>query len=208
MNANEVIAGAHSALAGILAPKGFAPKGKDGFLRKAEPHKREELVSLDHRAGKPPHQESLFLSLTCGIFYKSVNAADAKIEKDFLNAYPLAGGSAGHFRDAGAGYLSVPVAAPSDLPGAIATLREAVEQGAFNLFARYPTLASLVEGIERKDAWLSDFHLRPDLRMAIRQAAMRYVASGKEAAIAWFRAQAPEKGGKKAQALERMERDW
>lgn len=207
MNKEETLGALRSLLEPSMKEKGFAAKGKLEFLRKSEPHKREELLSLDSRPGKPPHHDTLYVSMTCGIYSKAVNAADAKIEKDFINTYPLAGGSIGHYRKEGEGYFSIPVIGEPDFPKAAAAIKDAIENGAFNLFAKFPTLDSLVEGIDRKDPWLSAFHINPAFRQYIRAAAIRYVARGKDDAMAWFQKAAPADKSK-TKVLAKMKKEW
>lgn len=207
MNAKEAIPPLCSLIEAFLAPLGFVHKGKGEFSRKVEPHKREEKLNLHHRHDKPPHHEALSLSMICGIYYKTVNTADAKIEKDFLNTYPLVAGSIGYFRDTKGVFLSVPLSDAGNIPQVAKIFETEIAQGALSLFSKFPTLESLIAGAERKDPWLTDLHLKPDFRMHIRLAAMRFVAFGKEPAIEWFRKSAPDHAAKAA-TVEKMRKEW
>jgi hypothetical protein len=205
---NTLLEAVKNIIGTALKPQGFSPQGRDGFVRKSDPHKREEYITLYSRKGRAPLQDQIHIYGVNGITYKSVNSLDKKVEIDFLNPYPLIAGPIGQFKESGSAYMSIPIGNAAQVEETARIIERNLTEGSFNLFSKYPTLESILVGIEKKEPWLENYHQRVDLRHLMRLAAITCLVRGKAEAIDWFEKSTEGPDGAREAALKKMRKNW
>ena len=149
-----------------------------------------------------------YIGVTSGIYYKEVNSLDKKIVQDFLNSYPIIAGSIGHFKDTDSNFISIPISNSGEIERAANEIIQNIEDGAFNLFNKFPTLESILEEIENKHEWLNDYHKFKKIRRQVRVATMYNLVNNKNSAIQWFKENSLDTEKSKSEILEKMEANW
>lgn len=205
---NELLEAVKDKVGAFLIDKGYTKRGKNDFIKKEKLHKREEVISFSSRKGRAPHTDQTYIGITSGIYYKEVNSLDKKIVQDFLNSYPIIAGSIGHFKNTDSKFISIPISNTDQIESVSNEIICNIEDGAFNLFKTFPTLESILEGIDTKNEWLNDYHKFIKIRRQVRIATMYLLTEDKNKAIQWFKENSLDTEKSKSEILEKMETNW
>ncbi len=204
---NELLESVINNIEIFLLDKGYLKIGKKDFVRKTKENGRQEKISFSHRRGRGDYSDWIYIEITCGIYFSKVNKLDKRIIQDFLNPYPIISGSIGYYKKSDKGYISIPIDSYQQIDEVVEIMIKNIEKGAFNLFNTYPTLKSILLGVENNDEWLKDYHKPLEFRGAIRLSAMYLLEKGKDFAIFWFEQNAPNNENK-MQIIKLMKEKW
>ncbi|MBW1296760.1 hypothetical protein [Aquimarina litoralis] len=205
---NELLEAVKNKVGSFLIDKGYTKRGKNDFIKKEKLHKREEVISFSSRKGRAPHTDQTYIGITSGIYYKEVNSLDKKIVQDFLNSYPIIAGSIGHFKNTDSKFISIPISNTDQIESVSNEIISNIEDGAFNLFKTFPTLESILKGIDAKNEWLNDYHKFIKIRRQVRIATMYLLTEDKNKAIQWFKENSLDTEKSKSEILEKMGANW
>ncbi|SEK23829.1 hypothetical protein SAMN04487910_0044 [Aquimarina amphilecti] len=205
---NNLLESVKDKVGSFLIDKGYTKRGKNDFIRKEKLHKREEVISFSSRKGRAPHTGQTYIGITSGIYYKEVNSLDKKIIQDFLNSYPIITGSISHFKDTDNNFISIPINNSDQVESIANEIIENIKDGGFNLFNKFPTLESILDGIEKKHEWLNDYHKFIKIRRQVRIAAMSLLIKDKDTAIHWFKENSLASEKSKQEIIKKMETNW
>ncbi|WP_298538598.1 hypothetical protein [uncultured Aquimarina sp.] len=205
---NELLEVVKDKVGSFLIDKGYTKRGNNAYIKKEKLHKREEVISFSSRKGRTPHTDQTYIGVTSGIYYRELNSKDKKIIQDFLNSYPIIAGSIGHFKNTDSKFISIPICNTDQIESVSNEIISNIEDGAFNLFKTFPTLESILEGIDTKNEWLNDYHKFIKIRSQVRVAAIYLLTEDKNKAVQWFKENATDSEKSKQEILEKMEANW
>lgn len=121
----------------------------------------------------------------CWNIFPRSKKIEKKIIKDFLNSYPLIGGATGLFTNS-QNYVEYEVFDYHSGRLALEKLINEFEDGGISLFDTFSDLQSIMDGINTKHIWLSEYFINTGLREKITIACVLFVCNGKDTSVKWL----------------------